>query len=309
MVVDLACCQDKLMPIYKDRLVSAAISVANGFRLELQDRNFTVELPEVVMGLLAKAESFNLAGNQFSNIHAGTVLYDMVYTMKRWLHAKFDWRGRRLTGFDGLAGVLHTGEFLAPGMDTGSEISIEKLRGKSELDLSGRNIGSQAAAVIASLIATNTELQTLNISKNNLEAEGAKHVAEAIKHCELLTQLDISANKLTRGARKGGMWGLQRYEDDDQAYESDMSGIVKLAGALQDSNLQSLDISENELRAEGAKHIAEATKHCESLATIIFGDGQSAATLSVNMADADISGKRIGAGGAIIAAEFMKRMT
>merc|ERR1711881_205987 len=67
--------------------------------------------------------------------------------------------------------------------------------------------------------------------------------------------------------------------------------------------------SENELRAEGAKHIAEATKHCESLATIIFGDGQSAATLSVNMADADISGKRIGAGGAIIAAEFMKRMT
>jgi len=147
---------DKLMSTYEDHLVSAATSVANGFRLELQGKNLTVELPEAVMGLLARAESFNLAGNQFSNVIAGTVLYDMVYDMKRWLHAKFDWRGRELTGFDGLAGVLHTGEFLAPGMDTGSEISIKKLRGDSELDLSGRKVGADAAAVIASLIATNT---------------------------------------------------------------------------------------------------------------------------------------------------------
>ena len=46
-----------------------------------------------------------------------------------------------------------------------------------------------------------------------------------------------------------------------------------------------------------------------SLTTITFGDGQSGATLSVDMTDADISGKNIGAGGAMIAAEFMQRMT
>ena len=46
-----------------------------------------------------------------------------------------------------------------------------------------------------------------------------------------------------------------------------------------------------------------------SLTTITFGDGQSGATLSVDMTEADISGKNIGAGGAVIAAEFMQRMT
>ena len=46
-----------------------------------------------------------------------------------------------------------------------------------------------------------------------------------------------------------------------------------------------------------------------SLTTITFGDGQSIVTLSVDMTDADISGKNIGIGGAIIAAGFMQRMT
>ena len=46
-----------------------------------------------------------------------------------------------------------------------------------------------------------------------------------------------------------------------------------------------------------------------ALTTITFGDGESGATLSVDMTDADISGKDISVGGAIIAAEFMKRMT
>ena len=95
-------------------------------------------------------------------------------------------------------------------------------------------------------------MASLNLANNGLSAEGAKHIAEAIKvnvsalrfdwyHFELdltsgstavvygyshyntakgaLTRLDISANNLTRGALKAGKEG---WEDD--AYETDMTG-------------------------------------------------------------------------------------
>ena len=45
-----------------------------------------------------------------------------------------------------------------------------------------------------------------------------------------MIQLDISNNKLTRGAKKSGYTGA--YDDH---YETDMSGVVALSEAIKDS--------------------------------------------------------------------------
>ena len=99
-----------------------------------------------------------------------------------------------------------------------------------------------------------------------------------------------------------------------------------------------LNLKSNKLKAEGAKHVAEAIKvnvsaqqfvwyyfefdltsgstavvygYCYyntkgAMTTITFGDKQ-AVTMKAEMTEADLSGKQLGASGAIIAAAFLPK--
>jgi hypothetical protein len=49
------------------------------------------------------------------------------------------------------------------------------------LDVSGKNLGTEGALVVAEYLDGNGALTSLNLSLNNLKAEGGKIVAEAIK--------------------------------------------------------------------------------------------------------------------------------
>jgi Ran GTPase-activating protein (RanGAP) involved in mRNA processing and transport len=51
----------------------------------------------------------------------------------------------------------------------------------TELDLSGKDLGTEGALVVAEYLDGNGALTSLNLSSNNLKAEGGKIVAEAIK--------------------------------------------------------------------------------------------------------------------------------
>jgi hypothetical protein len=51
----------------------------------------------------------------------------------------------------------------------------------TELDVSGKNLGTEGALVVAGYLDGNRALTSLNLSANNLKAEGTKIVAEAIK--------------------------------------------------------------------------------------------------------------------------------
>jgi hypothetical protein len=52
---------------------------------------------------------------------------------------------------------------------------------ETELDMSGKGIGAVDAVMLAAEILGNGALTSLNLSSNNLNAEGAKIVAEAVK--------------------------------------------------------------------------------------------------------------------------------
>jgi hypothetical protein len=51
----------------------------------------------------------------------------------------------------------------------------------TELDISGNNLGTEGALVVAEYLDGNRALTSLNLSSNNLEAEGAKIVTEALQ--------------------------------------------------------------------------------------------------------------------------------
>ena len=51
----------------------------------------------------------------------------------------------------------------------------------TELDLSGKSLGTEGALVVSYYLENNVAMTSLDLSKNNLGAAGAKHVAAAIK--------------------------------------------------------------------------------------------------------------------------------
>ena len=83
-------------------------------------------------------------------------------------------------------------------------------------------------------------LSELDLSKNDLRSDGLSAVSEALKSTSI-KQLNIAENLVT-------------YNTQD---EEDMSGVIKFTEDMKDmGSLVSLNLAENELGIEGAKHVA-----------------------------------------------------
>ena len=129
----------------------ADVEHLKGLRLDLSDLRLTTELPEAALHLLAWAESFDLSGNKFSNIKAGTALAHMVYETHRWRDAKMNWTGKELTEFGIAARHLHSGELTI----NQATLKIKDLRDLAAIDLSGQGLDHRDAQVVAVLITAN----------------------------------------------------------------------------------------------------------------------------------------------------------
>ena len=80
----------------------------------------------------------------------------------------------------------------------------------------------------------------------------------------------------------------------------------KLNLAIEDKTLTVLDVSGIGFGAEGAAVVAEYITNNGALTTITFGDKQ-AVTMKAGMTEANLSGKQLGASGAIVAAAFLPK--
>ena len=88
-----------------------------------------------------------------------------------------------------------------------------------------------------------------NASNNNLCAEGGKALGDALKGNQVLQELNIASNMLIYKAGTA---------------DTDMSGVMAISDAIPTMGaMTSLDVSSNNLRAEGAKHIAAALPECK----------------------------------------------
>jgi hypothetical protein len=89
----------------------------------------------------------------------------------------------------------------------------------SHLDISGCNLGGKGGSHLAGVIKDNMGAMKKNdISSNNLQAEGVKALAAGLKGNQVIIELNISDNRLSRG--RGG------YCNDDT------TGVVAIADAI-----------------------------------------------------------------------------
>ena len=77
-------------------------------------------------------------------------------------------------------------------------------------------------------------------------------------------------------------------------------------GLRSNGTITSLSLSNNNFRTKSAAIIAETIPTMGALETITFGDKQ-AVTMKADMTAADLSGKELGASGAIIVAAFLPK--
>eukprot|EP00935_MAST-01C_sp_MAST-1C-sp1_P000186 g186.t1 len=108
-----------------------------------------------------------------------------------------------------------------------------------ESDMSG-------VIALADGIKNNGALVKFDISSNCLCEKGTKALAEALKGNQIMSELNISGNQMTRGS---------------SGFSGKMSGVIAIADAIPTIGaMTSLNVSNNDLCAEGAKHVAEAIK-------------------------------------------------
>jgi Ran GTPase-activating protein (RanGAP) involved in mRNA processing and transport len=140
-----------------------------------------------------------------------------------------------------------------------------------EADLSNKHLGLSGATILAAFIST-----------KNMQDKGQ------------LSKLDISGNQIC---------GLS--ENGSGTY--DASGLTALTKSI--GNLKELNITNNFLKAEGAKILVPALEANGSLSKLTFsGDSplSKPVTVEVGMTEADFSGSSLQQSGAMILAAWLK---
>eukprot|EP01063_Lacrimia_lanifica_P008851 TRINITY_DN1591_c0_g1_i1.p1 TRINITY_DN1591_c0_g1~~TRINITY_DN1591_c0_g1_i1.p1 ORF type:complete len:383 (+),score=194.60 TRINITY_DN1591_c0_g1_i1:83-1231(+) len=136
--------------------------------------------------------------------------------------------------------------------DYGAEVvfnAAKDIKTLEELSLVDNYISSKGAVHAADFIAANTPLRELYLDYNKLGNDGANCIAEALKMNTKLVTLGINDN----GIECDGCIGL---------------------GALFASNkgkLRRLDLSVNDIKAPGAKHLADGLAHNTTLNYVDLG--------------------------------------
>jgi hypothetical protein len=88
----------------------------------------------------------------------------------------------------------------------------------TEADFSNKNLGMGGAIIISAWITHRDKgaMTKLDVSSNDVCAEGGKCLAEALNGNQVMTELNISDNSLAENGKE----------------EPDMSGIIVLIGAI-----------------------------------------------------------------------------
>jgi Ran GTPase-activating protein (RanGAP) involved in mRNA processing and transport len=115
----------------------------------------------------------------------------------------------------------------------------------TKLDVSGKNLGTEGALVVAEYLRDNGALSMLSLKGNYLRPGGGKALAEGLKGNQAITKLNIADNRL--------------------GFHGDMSGIIVLADVIPDMGaMTSLNLASNHIcwngDMDGIKAISSAIK-------------------------------------------------
>jgi hypothetical protein len=135
----------------------------------------------------------------------------------------------------------------------------------TELDVSGKNLGTEGALVVAEYLDGNGAMTSLNLASNGLYAEGTKLLAAALKGNQIMTELDISSN-----------------------YQGGISGVDALANVIPDMGaILSVNLLKNEIKVKQARTLVAILKEHPTLKSLCGNNGDET--------ELDMSGKMNGA--------------
>ena len=118
----------------------------------------------------------------------------------------------------------------------------------TELNIAKNYIDAGDAKILSPAIGANGALVKFTISDNDLRAEGGKALAEALKDNTIMKELNIAKNNLSYNAHAN----------------TDTSGVIAISDAIPTMGaLTSLNLANNQISVEGAKHIAAALPQCK----------------------------------------------
>ena len=150
-------------------------------------------------------------------------------------------------------------------VECSSLVNVINVQQISHLDLSHNNIGPLGCLEICKLLkCRESQLSWLNLTGNQLIAEGAKYLTEAIiNNCQLHT-LNLSFNKISD--IEAQLLAEAIDNNNCQLHKLDLSinnisdtGAKHLAEAINNNcQLRKLDLSVNNISDTGAQHLAEA---------------------------------------------------
>jgi hypothetical protein len=150
-----------------------------------------------------------------------------------------------------------------------------------KLDIRDNSLCAEGGAILAEALADNKVLTELNFSGNKLaededgetDMSGVIAISDAIPTMGALTRLDMSYNDILGDGGKVLFEALQgnhvvkeiNVASNNLSYnargDSDLSSVIAICDAISSIGaLTSLNLAGNYLRAEGAKHVAEAIK-------------------------------------------------
>ena len=149
----------------------------------------------------------------------------------------------------------------------------------TSIDFSRNDIGAEGAKAIAEALTINTSLTNIDFSSNNIGPEGAKAIAEALKSNTSLTSIDFSSNNIGPEGAKALSDALKINTSltsiDFGSNRIGDEGAKALADALKiNTSLTSIDFGSNRIGDEGAKALADALKINTSLTSIDFGSNR-----------------------------------
>ena len=129
--------------------------------------------------------------------------------------------------------------------------------GQTEADFSNRSITSVDAILIANDLVVTGSVTSLNLSWNNLRAEGANALAHAIRGKASLADLNLANNDI------GG-----HFKDNGDFIQTP-EGTIAIANALcVNASLTSINLAGNRLGPEDAEALAPAIRDSASLTSI-----------------------------------------
>ena len=153
--------------------------------------------------------------------------------------------------------------------------ALKSVKGILDFDLSGNNLQSLGCIEIAKLLPGNEhnqgfcELESLDISGNNITDEGVKRLSTALKHTNCkLNSLDLSRNNITDKGVKHLSTALKHTNCKLNSLDLWLNNITDesvkhLSTALTHTNckLNSLDLDNNNITDDGVNHLSTALTH------------------------------------------------